>query len=149
MANKFLKCPSLVIGNIICLFINLVLSIMCFCLGMDKFVFYIPLITLSIVYLLTICILLGYRIVFDDDKMYITLFGKRKSFLVKYEDIKKVDIYPMRGVRLDLHLSGYEVIGLEYSKKVASILCDKCNEEVNDYIKRFMKRRNKKAILNK
>ena len=79
--------------------------------------------------------LFNYRIHFDNIGIYTTIFNKRKKWITNYEQIKKVEIYVSRGLRINLYLENKCIINLEYNRKIVFLLREHCNECIKEYIK--------------
>lgn len=146
MKKSFIKNPSY-IGGIIALLSIITISLFIVIRFIDEYDFYINLfflLTLLIVYLPSILVLIflfGYKIKFDDEGIYTTLFNKNKKLITNYNKIKKVDIYTYRGLTIELTLDDNETTILEYSKEIVVLLKDNCNEIIKDYLIKYLEKK--------
>ena len=146
MRKSFIKNPSYISGIIALLFI-ITISLFIVIILIDEYNFYINLfflLVLLIVYLpsiLTLIFLFGYKINFNDEGIYTTLFNKNKKLISNYNEIKKVEIYTLRGLRIELTLNSNETIELEYRKEIVFLFIDNCNEKVKEYLVKYLEKK--------
>lgn len=143
MKKTFIKNPAY-IGGIITLLSIITISLLFAVMLIGEYDYFICLfiiLVLLIVYLPAISALLylfAKKINFDDEGVYTTLFNKNKKRIIEYKNIKKIDIYASRGLIIEITLNCNEIIELEYRKEIVILLKDKCNEQIKDYITKFL-----------
>ena len=146
MRKSFIKNPSYISGIIALLFI-ITISLFIVIILIKEYDFYTNLfflLVLLIVYLpsiLTLIFLFGYKINFNDEGIYTTLFNKNKKLISNYNEIKKVEIYTLRGLRIELTLNSNETIELEYRKEIVFLFIDNCNEKVKEYLVKYLEKK--------
>ena len=149
MKKTFIKNSSYIGGIITFLFILTIalLSVIMFINEYDACIYILFLIILAIVYVpsfLVLIFLFGYKINFDDDGIYTTLFNKNKQKFIEYKNVQSVDIYTSRGLRIEITLNNNETKELEYKKEIVILLKEKCNDRIKDYIEKFLYKYDKK-----
>ena len=143
MKKSFIKIKSYMGGIITVLIIyTMSLSLGIYCISeYDIYTFIVFLILFLIVYIpgfISLIFLFNYRIHFDNTGIYTTIFNKRKKWITNYEQIKKVEIYVSRGLRINLYLENNGIINLEYNKKIVFLLREHCNECIKEYITKYI-----------
>ena len=145
MKKSFIKIKSYIGGIITVLIIyTMSLSLGIYCISeYDIYTYIVFLILFLIVYIpgfISLLFLFNYRIHFDNTGIYTTIFNKRKKWITNYEQIKKVEIYVSRGLRINLYKENNDIINLEYNKKIIFLLRDCCNEHIKEYITKYIEK---------